>query len=284
MVRNGFAFALIAVLFAATGCGETATAPIATAPAGAEIPIEVVKPDGPGPFPAVVVLHSCAGIRGGTQRDWAKRLVQMGYLAAIPDSFGPRGYPGGVCTNGTLVGPAVRAVDAYATLHFLEDRQDVIADRIGVTGYSHGGWTILAALSAPAAARYQAAAQARHGFRAAVALYPECRYFPRDFGGYRPAAPLLILAGELDDWTPASPCEELTRDSQAAGLPVSIKVYPGAFHAFDSYLPVTRVALALRGKGATIGGNAAAREDSIVQVREFFARTLSAGTDAAAPR
>src|SRR5215470_6273709 len=91
---------------------------------------EIVRPEGRGPFPAVVLLHSCAGlVRGGNHmRAWSARLVQMGYIVAIPDSFGPRGVPGGVCGNGMRVPPDARAEDAYATLHQLEDRGDVVAD------------------------------------------------------------------------------------------------------------------------------------------------------------
>jgi dienelactone hydrolase len=35
-------------------------------------------------------------------------------------------------------------------------------------------------------------------------------------GVYKPLAPLLILIGENDDWTPAEPCRKLTDAAQAA--------------------------------------------------------------------
>jgi hypothetical protein len=41
-----------------TGCaGTTSSIPVATPTSAAQIPIEVNKPDGPGPFPAVVIAH-----------------------------------------------------------------------------------------------------------------------------------------------------------------------------------------------------------------------------------
>jgi dienelactone hydrolase len=55
---------------------------------------------------------------------------------------------------------------------------------------------------------------------------------------------------------------------------VSIKIYAGVRHSFDTYLPPTRVPEARRGRGATIGGDASARQDSIEQTRTFFARYL----------
>jgi hypothetical protein len=44
--------------------------------------------------------------------------------------------------------------------------------------------------------------------------------------------------------------------------------------SFDSYAPMRRVPEALQGRGATIGGDNQAREDSIKQVQAFFGRYL----------
>src|SRR5262249_58070092 len=114
----------------------------------------------------------------------------------------------------------------------------------------------------------------RRGFAAAVGSYPECAA-GSGTRAYRAAAPLLILSGELDDWTPAEPCQRLADVARAQGQPVSIVVYPGAYHSFDTYNPVMRIPEARRGRGATIGGDNRAREDSIKQVEAFFARYLT---------
>jgi dienelactone hydrolase len=92
-------------------------------------------------------------------------------------------------------------------------------------------------------------------------------------------APLLILIGEKDDWTPAAPCVELARSSRATQHPVDIVVYPGAHHSFDSDRPVRYVATRVNmnapaGRGATTGGDPQAWADSIRRVTEFFERTL----------
>lgn len=268
---------LIVVGLALQACVQGQTAQVAAQPgtAGPQLPIEVLRPDGPGPFPAVVWLHSCAGlVRGANHvRDWTRRLVGMGYVVALPDSFSARGHPSGVCGYGMRVPPDVRAQDAYATVRHLESLPYVVADRIGVIGYSHGGWTVLAAMDQQTAAQAKPAAQAQHGFAAAIAFYPDCTT-----GGwirvYRTTAPLLILAGNLDDWTPSAPCQLLADRTQRQGQPVSIKIYPEAHHSFDGYAPVRHVPEARQGRGATIGGNPAAREDSIRQVEVFFGQHL----------
>ena len=66
--------------------------------------------------------------------------------------------------------------------------------------------------------------------RGFVAFYPGCNFYDRR-AGWAPSAPLLIVMGEADDWTPAEPCRRL-----AAKFPERIKLvlYPGAYHDFDA--------------------------------------------------
>jgi dienelactone hydrolase len=98
-------------------------------------------------------------------------------------------------------------------------------------------------------------------------------------GVYRTPAPLLILIGEADDWTPAADCRALAEAAGRAGQPVAIKTYPGAHHSFDSRHPVRFVPGRLNpsapgGRGATTGGHPGAWADSIREVTAFFARHL----------
>ena len=98
-------------------------------------------------------------------------------------------------------------------------------------------------------------------------------------GVYNPVAPLLILIGENDDWTPAEPCRKLTEISRQAGYPVSIKVYSGAHHGFDSNNPVRYDPARVNGnspsgRGATTGGDPKAWDDSVREVMAFFGEQL----------
>src|SRR5215470_16424077 len=55
------------------------------------------RPDGAGPFPAVVGLHACGGLNdrgdalGPRYRDWAQHLMKAGFVVLYPDSYGSRG-------------------------------------------------------------------------------------------------------------------------------------------------------------------------------------------------
>ncbi|HZN26080.1 MAG TPA: dienelactone hydrolase family protein [Burkholderiales bacterium] len=269
-----------------------------------EIPATLIRPDGAGPFPAIVIMHDCSGLgprSSGAPARWSKALVQQGYVVLIPDSFTPRGFPDGVCTipgsETTSASGYARAADAYGALAALRALPFVDGKRVGVMGNSHGGWTVLAAMVAAQPGGDNALAEAkRNGFAAALALYPSCtpryggwstarekgsRFGPAvTFSGtYQPLAPLLILTGEKDDWTPAEPCRRLVEASRAAGYPVEIKVYPGAHHGFDNDRPVRYDARrnnpnSPSGRGATTGGDSAASADAGKQVASFFSLHL----------
>jgi dienelactone hydrolase len=278
---------------------DSVTVPSTTNGIPQDLPAALYKPAGDGPFPAIVIMHDCSGLgprSSGAPARWAQLLATEGYVVILPDSFSPRGFPQGVCTapagNSTpTVNPLPRAYDAFATLAYLRQQPFVDGAHIGVMGGSHGGSTTLTIDSMPPRAAAPLTQDKLQGFAAAIALYPGCgaRYgnwnvrresgdhgaITDYIGTYQPVAPLLILVGEKDDWTPAEPCRVMTERAQAAGYPVSIKIYPGAHHAFDGTSPERYVAdrrnsNSSTGRGATTGGNQPAWNDAIQQVTAFF--------------
>jgi dienelactone hydrolase len=285
---------LVAFIFllACIGPAYALTIP-AIAPDGSaeEIPAAAFKPDGPGPFPAVVILHDCSGlgpVSSGAPGRWARELVGRGYFVLVPDSFTTRGHAGGVCTDPSPtradVSPYRRVRDAYAALAYVRTLPYVDGRRVGLMGGSHGGLATLASMAAPESDAEPLARNRRAGFAAAVALYPACAstlggWRANLSGVYSPVAPVLILVGEKDDWTPAEPCRKLAEAARRAGYPVAIKVYPGAHHSFDSHYPVRYVAARVNAnapgrRGATTGGDPDAWADSIREIAAFFGRHL----------
>jgi dienelactone hydrolase len=226
---------------------------------------EIFRPAGNGPFPAIVVLHGCGGHDAHHER-WAERLVSWGYVAVVIDSFAARGF-GNVCRQTTAVTPEMRVSDIYGTAEYLRKLSYVAKDRIGLLGFSHGGWTIMKATQE----RYQLKL---FGVRAAVAYYPYCN--PKV--DVKIDMPLLILMGEEDDWTPAALCRELEiGEGLRKAVPVEMVFYPGAYHAFDRSQGVTQVSGSGIGGGVKkhkIGGNPKAAEDSFRRTKEFLARML----------
>ena len=253
-----------------------------TGGAATELDARLYKPEGDGPFPAVVGMHGCGG-RDFLRRDapyayvadWAQRLVALGYLVLLPDSFRPRGVIE-VCTQSPQLVSAVRhrPRDAYGALAWLRAQPYVQGDRVFLMGWSNGASATLATLRAD---NFKDQRERSGGdFRAAVALYPGC--IAQVKSGWSTKTPLLVMIGEADDWTPAEPCHELEQRTKRTAQPVEFVFYPGAYHGFDApdHKPVTRKDVPraqANGKGVvTIAADPPAREDAIKRLPEFFAR------------
>ena len=289
-LRSSPTAVVVALACVLAGCAGPSSVATTVGGIADQIPIAVMKPDGQGPFPAVVIMHDCSGLgprSSGAPDRWGRELVGRGYVVVLPDSFSTRGFPNGVCTDASPgradVSPAHRARDAYGALAHARTLAYVDGRRVGLMGGSHGGSTTLASMQAAESDADPLARDKRGGFAAAVALYPSCdpaaRVWQSASGIYRPLAPLLILIGEKDDWTPAEPCRRLEERARKAGHPVAIKIYPGAHHSFDSGNPIRYVPTRINrnapgGRGATTGGDPAAWADAIREVTAFFGQRL----------
>ena len=99
-------------------------------------------------------------------------------------------------------------------------------------------------------------------FRAAVAFYPYCGRPMHNLN-----SPLLILIGEKDDWTLAENCLN-NMPSEPTEHEVILKVYPGAYHAFD-WEGMDRLY-----KSHRLLYEPTAAQDSIIQAKSFLAKHL----------
>jgi dienelactone hydrolase len=189
---------------------------------------DLVFPSGPGPFPAIVMMHGCSGLPHQAIEGWRPLLREWGYATFVVDSFGPRG-PRQVCTTGAIRSTE-RIPDAYGALRILATHPRIDRRRIALMGFSHGGLTAVTSATGWAQETYTRPGDAT--FRAFFAFYPYCN--ARSNQPLALAGPLRIHTGELDDWTPAVPCVALGREARALGFDVQVEVYPGAPHGFDS--------------------------------------------------
>lgn len=235
------------------GCASHSSFPSGDTTQAVQLSGYLYRPDGNGPFPAMVLLHNCAGVEHVFA--WASWLKGQGYVALAVDSLRPRGTTN-VCGRGR--NPSVRDVmwDAVGALAHLHSLQFVDPSRIGVIGWSYGAMATLQASTVRAPGR---------GFRAAVAFYPHCSYMSSDL-----MIPLLLLLGESDNWTPPALCVDTAKRLQQEGRPVLFTVYPGAHHGFDNPAHTGgRQVL-----GYTLYYDRAATADSEKRVRDFLARHL----------
>lgn len=193
------------------------------------------KPEGAGPFPAVVLSHTCSGLSGNMYK-WAERFTGAGYVALVLDHLGPRGRKFNCPPNEINVSVTEAATDAFEALRFLQSQSYVDPQRVAQVGFSYGAMAGLRISSAKFARRYFG--EGRH-FAAVVSFYPLCN--APEFGNHDYlynfyddiATPLLLLLGEEDDEARPASCVSDARKAAARGQPVAWKLYPKATHAFD---------------------------------------------------
>ncbi len=266
-------------LAAAVVCTSAA---LAAAPEHVDIPdgaltlhATLYRPEGSGPFPAVVALHDCSGLphrpmtRAQRYDQWAQLLLAQGFVVVLPDSFASRGLHAQCRENDREVHASrERVADANAARQWLQAQSYIKPDHISLMGWSNGGvaalWTIR-----PALAPHDGGAD----FRSAVAFYPNCHRSRETAWSAR--VPTLILVGSADESTPAAACQQMVADARGRSARVLIVVYPGARHEFDRpNTPITpRPGLinTADASGRTHGGTAA-RSDAFKRVPEWLAK------------
>jgi dienelactone hydrolase len=249
------------------------------APNGAPIRAAITVPKGPGPFPAVVLLHVCAGPRNNAVM-WADFLSGHGFLVAAADQFGQRGLRD-ICADGNRMATSYpeRYLDTVALIRLMQARPDVRPDRVFVLGFSHGAH-VAAAMMGPLMRMLPADNPKNLGggppVRAGAAVYPLCNGLPNQLDG-----PLLVAIGADDDWTLASLCQLYAERTGIGTIRAELVIYPGAQHGFDEpglpprlLLPNARNGNSPTGRGATVGYSDSARRASQRDVLAFFTRHL----------
>ena len=247
------------------------------------------KPTTDPPYPAVVMLHGCSGLgsAGGissTYRAWVRHLNGLGIAALLVDSLGSRAL-------GSSCGPVAhrkkmyfeRPGDAYSGLKYLQSLPDIRADRVGLMGWSQGGGIALLTIVSQSVGRPVPAPAV--DFAGAVAFYPSAcshrlqsePYTTVARGTWTAVAPVLVLHGGKDNWTPAAPCQRFIESVRSRGEPVAIHVYRDAAHSFDAPHLALRRRSWPRLKDGTfplLGTHPEARRDAMVRVSNFWQKHL----------
>jgi len=179
----------------------------------------LARPEGEGPFPAVLVIHDLTGF-GADLRRHCERFADAGYLALGPDL-----YRGGniACVVQTLKSAATHEGHAYAVIEgarkALMDRDDVDATRVAVCGFCMGGGFALIA----------AADQA---FAVAAPFYGAV---PRTAARLRGICPTIAQYGTKDTMF-VGHGRRLSEHLQALGIEHEVLFHEGAGHSFMNQL------------------------------------------------
>jgi carboxymethylenebutenolidase len=181
----------------------------------------LVQPAGPGPFPAVLVVHENRGLNPYIE-DVARRVAVEGFLALAPDGLFPAGgYPGNDDDGRALqasLDPTKLRTDFLNSARFLKAHK-LSSGKLGATGFCYGGGVV----------NYLAAALGAD-MQAGVPYYGVA---PATDSVSRIKAALLCHLAEHDERVDATyPAFEAAL--KAAGVPYEVFVYPGTQHGFHN--------------------------------------------------
>lgn len=247
--------AIAAMLLIPRAMAEPQTVYFRSADGSTEIVGYLFRPRTPPPYPAMVMLHgrggpystndnaSCTVVARNTVSPcnaatlskrhmmWGAYWSDRGFLALLPDSFGPRGKAHGFGRfthddpdRADVNEKTVRPLDAEGALAFLLSRGDVSGGRIYLQGWSNGASTGLNVMIRQAA---------QPGYRGALVLYPGCGTAALLQPTVTTAAPVAMFLGADDEEVSPALCEEVAERSRQAGTGIAVTVYPGASHDFD---------------------------------------------------
>lgn len=230
-----------------------------------------------GRRPAIIALHGCGGLYNSRGRfdarytSHAERWNSAGWHVVAPDSLGSRDSAS-LCRQAPeqrAIKVAHRRADVLRTAAWLATRGDVDASRIAIVGWSHGASTALEILDRKHWPEQRPVA--------IVVYYPACSAQQRRDPA-EPVAPLLMLLGDADDWTPPGPCKTFA-DRIEAMYPgtITMRSYSDAYHGFDGLGQVrfrSDIPAGLNKRGVHVGGNPAAREASLAELDRFLSRHL----------
>ncbi len=178
----------------------------------------LVKPEGMGPFPGLVVIHEIFGLNDNI-RGIANRFAEEGYAALAVDLFSNRNRV--LCMmqliHGMMIRPLNNAVVAelQSSIAFLQRQPGVDRDRIGAVGFCMGGGYAL-----------QLAVTAK-GMKASSAFYGAA---PKPLEAFVQSCPIIGSYPEKD--FSAEGARELDAVLEKYNIPHDIKFYENTQHSF----------------------------------------------------
>ncbi|MGX1675558.1 dienelactone hydrolase family protein [Streptomyces sp. NPDC055400] len=219
----------------------------------------LARPDGPGPWPGVVIVHEALGVDDVMLRQ-AERLARAGYLALMPDLF----TDGGVARclvptmRAALSGRGRAYQDIEAARLTLAEHPDCTG-RIGLIGFCMGGSF---ALMTAGSGSFDAAS-ANYG------LLP--KDMDRTLNG---ACPVVASYGGRDRMLKGA-AAKLDAALDRLGVTHDVKEYPQAGHSFlnDAKIGPRLLRPLLRVSG--IGPHPESAADAWQRIEAFFGEHLA---------
>ncbi|MGI9287371.1 MAG: dienelactone hydrolase family protein [Pseudomonadales bacterium] len=196
----------------------------------------IFKPEGEGPFPAVLFFHGCSGPTATHEQDWAKFYNDIGVAMIAVDSYAGRGIAWEDACDLQVMTPWQRAADVLATIAYARTLDYVDANRLLLTGFSHGAmtvWTTLvfASTETPPLGLATWPAGAMDGVRLSFPFYGAC------MGNWTVPIPTTMFLSEDDRYIDEQSCVDYATANPDMSAYFSYRIFAGATHTFDHARP-----------------------------------------------
>jgi dienelactone hydrolase len=230
-------------------------------------------------YPALVIAHSCGGLRPAEARYWLQAALDEGYVVLVLDSL--RGNKAN-CMPPVPVPYGRLVKDLYDAAQHLSKLPFVDADRIAAVGFSQGAFSagLLASSSVHAAVAPDAPR-----FAATAGLYGTCQWpagtfkgvdFPIRFVLADSDRPLLYLMAQDDAEAPSTYCDNVLPALAEHKAPIESHRYPAVTHCWDCSTLNGFSKVDFQGHRIVYRYDKEATEDSRKRVFEFLRRRLGA--------
>jgi dienelactone hydrolase len=211
------------------------------------------KPEGKGPFSAVIMVPGCSGFNaelGKAKYDRVqRRLVEMGFVTLRVDYQAARNI-----ANCTEVTPQAVAGDICVACKYLRSQPFVRKEAINLLGWSYGGAGSLWALRRT---RDRQPAQVA----AVIVYYPYCMGVEE----WDSEVPVLALFGTIDNVVRFPMCNHIFTHVPKPDK-ITVRVYEDAHHSFDN----SDIPEPIQYQFGTLGYNEAAAKAAWEEVTNFL--------------
>ncbi len=237
------------------------------APLGGSQPLrgDLVRPEGDGPWPGVVMVHEALGYDDVMRRQ-AERLAEAGFLTLAVDLFSAGGGKVRCMISAFRAltrGSGKQFADIEAARQYLLESPDCTG-KIGVIGFCMGGGFALLTAS--------------KGFDASSVNYG---MMPRDLSVLEGACPIVASYGERDQL--AKVAGQLENELTPRSVVHDVKLYPKAGHSFLNDAETGPKLLRPIMRIAGVGPEPTAAADAWKRIDRFFHEHLTTGERPSAP-
>jgi dienelactone hydrolase len=186
---------------------------------------QIATPAGPGPHPAVLVMHDARGL-GELARRRAVKLAEMGYVGLATDMYGAEAkydlanpLDGGRLMLALHEEPEKLRGRVVAAFEALKAYPQVDASRIGALGFCFGGQCVLELARSGADVK---SVVSFHGLLTSK--------LPAKQGAVK--AKVLVMTGAKDPYAPLEHVDGFREEMTAAGAQWQVTIYSEGYHAF----------------------------------------------------